>query len=270
MACRSALRATSARARTRQSPPARRRPPRHWLLLPSVRPPSRPPPAVSPAPSSFAPCHRGAGAGEGAAASPSAETPVLCPKGTEPPPWAGPGRRPRALTSLRLCSTRMRLRHPTPRHQTLGPAPACGVSTQPRPGRSPPPRGRGRGVTEPRPRRVCVAPGWCGPWGDLDRARPVCAGPGKGSARDRQRPLRGAVGRPQGALSGKERDLGRPCALEAPRAVGGGVGSRSSPRALGGRGAVVDARGSQVGSVGRQGLQPVYRAISPSASGHRL
>lgn len=45
-----------------------------------------------------------------------------------------PGRRQRALTCLRLSSTRLRRRHPTPGHQTLGPAPACGVSTQPRPG----------------------------------------------------------------------------------------------------------------------------------------
>lgn len=37
MACRSAPRATSAHARTRQSPPARRRPPHHWLPHPSVR-----------------------------------------------------------------------------------------------------------------------------------------------------------------------------------------------------------------------------------------
>lgn len=50
----------------------------------------------------------------------------------------GQARRQRALTSLRLSSTRMRLRNPTPRHQTLGPAPACVVNTQPRPGRSTP------------------------------------------------------------------------------------------------------------------------------------
>lgn len=76
-------------------------------------------------------------------------------------------RRQRALTFLRLSSTRMRLRHPTPRHQTLGPAQACVVNTQPRPGRSPPPCGWGRGVTEPRRRSLrCV---FVAPW----RVRPV-------------------------------------------------------------------------------------------------
>lgn len=58
--------------------------------------------------------------------------PRLLPEGSGLPA-PGQARRQRALTCPRLSSTRMRRRHPTPGHQTLDPAPACGVSTQPRP-----------------------------------------------------------------------------------------------------------------------------------------
>lgn len=53
----------------------------------------------------------------------------------------GQARREWTLTCLRLSSTRMRCRHPTPGHQTLGPALACGVITQPCPRRRGPCRG---------------------------------------------------------------------------------------------------------------------------------
>lgn len=94
--------------------------------------PSHPPPPVSPAPASSTPCHRGGGDNEGAAALPHAKTLAACLTGAEPPKsgWTRPPRKP---TCLRLSSTRMRRRHPTPGHQTLGPASACGVSTPPRP-----------------------------------------------------------------------------------------------------------------------------------------
>lgn len=53
----------------------------------------------------------------------------------------GRARRQRVLTCLRISSTRMRCRHPTPGHQTLGPAPAYGVITQPCPRRRGPCQG---------------------------------------------------------------------------------------------------------------------------------
>ncbi|XP_060012176.1 transmembrane emp24 domain-containing protein 4 [Lagenorhynchus albirostris] len=101
---------------------------------PVCQAPSHPPPPVSPAPASFTPCHRGTGRNEGAAALPPAATPASCPTGAEPPK-SGRARLQPEPTCLRLSSTRMRRRHPTPGHQTLGPAPACGVNTPPRPGR---------------------------------------------------------------------------------------------------------------------------------------
>lgn len=101
---------------------------------PVCQAPSHPPPPVSPAPASFTPCHQGAGRNEDAAALLPAATPASCPTGAEPPK-SGRARLQPEPTCLRLSSTRMRRRHPTPGHQTLGPAPACGVSTPPRPGR---------------------------------------------------------------------------------------------------------------------------------------
>ncbi|XP_023082262.1 wiskott-Aldrich syndrome protein homolog 1-like isoform X3 [Piliocolobus tephrosceles] len=123
MARRSAPRATSERARTRQSPPAGRAPRRHWLPRPSIRsrpsyhPPSAP---LHPAP---LPCHRGTRSTKGAAASPF---PAISNPG--PPSAALPGTGTGAATAQGYLS-------PAQLHPNEAPTPHSGaLNSRPRPG----------------------------------------------------------------------------------------------------------------------------------------
>ncbi|XP_030787866.1 serine/arginine repetitive matrix protein 1-like [Rhinopithecus roxellana] len=123
MARRSAPRATSELARTRQSPPAGRAPRRHWLPRPSIRsrpsyhPPSAP---LHPAP---LPCHRGTRSTKGAAASPF---PAISNPG--PPSTALPGTGTGAATAQGYLS-------PAQLHPNEAPTPHSGaLNSRPRPG----------------------------------------------------------------------------------------------------------------------------------------
>lgn len=211
--------------RARPLPPifARQGAPATPLAAASARqPPSRPAAPVSPAPSSFTRCHRGAGDNKGAAASSSTETPAPCPTGAEPPPRPGPAAARTHLSPAQL-------------HPTEAPTPHSGApNSRPRPGvwrqhatpppEQPPAAGRGSDVTEPR------------------RRLPRRAASRKGSARDGPRVSEACEGSRGGRAAGS---LG-------PRGAGRGPEARAHRR-------VVDAGVPQMGRGGRR-CTPCKRA----------
>lgn len=233
MVSRCEARATSTRFRTRQSPPARRRPPRHWLPRPSVRPPSRPPSPVSLVPSSFTPCHRGAGDSKGVAASASAALPRSARRAQSL--HTGPGPAP-ARTH----------RPPAPLHPNEAPTPHSGEpNSRPRPGvwrqHATPPgsrlrRGGGAVTSQRRTASFRVLPG-------LGR-RGGSGGGGRGAGlRGRSgEGLRGAAScAGRRGLCGKaegrtevEREAGGPGAHRWTRSRRGHKGSPHGPRGRGG------------------------------------